>query len=139
MKYITIKRDLPFISLVFLLNRSPELLIEEILTNAQKDDIIIDELETMAGNLLVDQFTITDLFNKESACVRCLNTSDKEVVGLFCKLTLWGFGDCPECGCESEESEEHPNQYIQIGYDSPPELAGYDNRVCLHCNHEFQI
>jgi len=139
MKYITIKRDLPFISLVFLLNRSPELLIEEILTNAQKDDIIIDELETMAGNLLVDQFTITDLFNKESACVRCLNTSDKEVVGLFCKLTLWGFGDCPECGCCSEESELTPNKVTFGDRINPPELIGEDNRVCINCNHEFEI
>ena len=127
MKYLTIKRDKPFIDLVFLLSRSPDLLINEILNNAYKGEYITDMTEYYAGSLLIDFFTEIDIFTKD-----CLGSHDKKVVELFSQLTLWGFGDCPECGCELEsEFETTIGDYIRL---IEPRIIK-EKIKCTNCNY----
>lgn len=139
MKNITIKKDETLIKLAEFLNKKPDWLIEHILSVAGRYQYIVDDICDLDHEFIDLFLQYRDLMTKSGACLICTGSYEPEAIELFCNLKLWGTGNCPECGCESEESELHPNQMIQIGHDSPPELAGYDNRVCLHCNYEFKI
>jgi len=136
-KLITIKKDKSMIELSILLGRSPDLLIDQIMGNAFKAGYVIDDM-CVAGKLLIDQIKDGDLITNSGACLFHTGSYDKDATKLFCKLILWGIGDCPECGGFSESSPA--NKFISSSDNlTPPEIKGKELFICMNCEHEFYI
>jgi len=137
MKKITIKKDKSLIKLATLLGRSPDLLIEQMLSAAQREGLTDDVCNVQM--LLVDIFVLHgDLYTNSGACLLCTGSHDSRIIELFEKLIIRGVGDCPECGCESEESPK--NRYTPLGPHpclDQPEIIGDELMVCMKCKNEF--
>ena len=140
MEYLTIKETPELKRLAEFIDKPVSEVVTFALNKAKGFGYIIDDTEYANTKLfpyLIKDGGFEGDLSVEGAAIVHFGTVNTHAIELISGLLLWGTSDCPECGCESEESED--NVYVQIDHDSPPELAGYEYRVCLNCNHEFKI
>jgi len=134
MKNITIKQTPELLRLAEILEKETDELIEEIMQAGHKSGYILDDT-CIAGEYLHE--LLDDIgFTEVAPCFFILGIDDTKVVTLFNKLQIWGLGECPNCGCHSEPSEN--NDYYKPDIYSELQLVGpIEEMVCTTCNYEF--
>ena len=124
MKNITIKQSKELDQLIALYNEKD--LAHNILCRMSIISTIVDEtfMTGMKLSYIIEQ---DDLFNIESATIRCLGYLQEGVVDLFSSLEIFGKFDCPECGRECEATDNN-------GHDSLNNLIYPAEFECPECD-----
>ena len=132
MKNITIKPTIELTKLSELYDIKQDDLIEKILDFIVEKTSIIDEVCSV--NIKISQVAeYDDLYTIQHLFIGIFGHIIGDSVDLFSGLEIWGVGDCPECGCESECMDE----LFQFDRYSEPEIKYPANFKCTNCDYEF--
>ena len=133
MKNITIKPSKELKELSCLYDMKEDEIIDKILTIMVDISSIIDEVCSV--NIKIGQvIEYDDLFTINHLCGKVFGSILGNACELLSKLEIWGVGDCPACGCQSEPTSNNDYRFDRL---MPDELIYPANFKCIECGYEF--